>query len=1017
MVLFKNRIQSLMLLFFVLTSYAANKPTDDLRLVSGNYLNVQEGIFNSSFTRQDTIDYGKNRLVETTIFHHSSFADFIGGTLSNSGQNLFVSRDGEIRFNNWFDLNNDGHPEIVVVNDHDHYSTVDGFIYYNSPTKGFRSLLPPAEEFVPSFQKIKWIEESQKSMDKLPSLGGGRTLVEDLNRDGYPEILFTNFVHGWAANHFPVFVYWGSSEGYSSSRVSHFPSLSASGLAVADLSGNGYKDLIMANIGREYVAQSQAGTTYFNGEELVRDEVGPEEGTSYIYWQKVYGYSEDERSELPTEYALDVAVADLNRNENDDIVFLQGGNPGSVRIFYSDSTGVNIQKYVDIKSLRPAYGAVERKFLVSDLNNDGWIDIFVPSVGDRSEIFWNSPQGFSDEQVSYIESNDAIAAEAKDLNRNGFVDLVIANNRGPSYVYWGKRSGFSVQNRTELPTNAATGVKIADFNDDGFYDIIFSNRLEGDDFDNSSFIYWGSENGYHEADRQNLFGFGPVDVNIGDFDGNGTTDIFLMNRQSGRSAPQFGGESYAPTDLFVFWGNPRNKYSEAVMSTLPGVSAQADVSAGDFNGNGHADLVYTTHSGRILNIFYGELSGYSKKRNMKIDLPFNGRSTLTADLNYDGYLDIIVGSLSSDKIAVILGKQDDFEEPFILDFGIKHTRAALGDVNGNGYLDLILGGDGYIKILHGTVDGLFDENQTEFIDTEMRTSRVSVADLNDDGFLDIFAHHFSLAGKMWKNNVFSAIYWNTRGSFSAGNRLEIPSHGAVGGSISDVNNDGYLDILIANYNSQISRNLDTVVYFGGADNTYSENNRFNLPSFSSAANMALDLDGNGIKDIVVFNHQVSTQYTGLNSVGGVHGAGSFIYWGTENGWNIKNRDHLPSMGPHSRLVAEPGDIISRRTYEEYSSSIIELETTLNKFKLNVESSLNSRQDIQAFIRVANNTDNLANAVWQEVRLKIRGKEYLVFEGSLNQDNRFLQYKLRLDTGDTGTGPTVKSVRMYHQSKE
>ena len=69
------------------------------------------------------------------IFNHSTFDDFSKGTVSNSGHNLFVSRKGQIRFINWFDLDN----------------------------------------------------------------------------DGYPEILFANFLHGWDGNHFPAFIYWGES--------------------------------------------------------------------------------------------------------------------------------------------------------------------------------------------------------------------------------------------------------------------------------------------------------------------------------------------------------------------------------------------------------------------------------------------------------------------------------------------------------------------------------------------------------------------------------------------------------------------------------------------------------------------------------------------------------------------------------------------------------------------------------------------------------------------------------------
>ena len=53
---------------------------------------------------------GKSATPDKIIFSHSTYYDFSGGTVSNSGQNLFISGEGQIRFINWFDLNIDGHP-------------------------------------------------------------------------------------------------------------------------------------------------------------------------------------------------------------------------------------------------------------------------------------------------------------------------------------------------------------------------------------------------------------------------------------------------------------------------------------------------------------------------------------------------------------------------------------------------------------------------------------------------------------------------------------------------------------------------------------------------------------------------------------------------------------------------------------------------------------------------------------------------------------------------------------------
>ncbi len=954
----------------------------------------------------------KTKYENNILFRHSTYDDFSDGMVSNSGQNLFVSRDGSIRFINWFDFNNDGYPEIVSVNDHNPFETSDGFIYYNHPDKGFRSLLPPEHQFVPGFQQLEWMVESLKQIDRLPSLGGGSTLVDDLDDDGFIDILFTNFVHGWSSNHFPVTIYWGSENGFDKSRVSYLSSLSASGLASSDLDGNGYKDIIMANVGREAYASANA-RDISNGKRIV----GAEENTSYIYWQDAQGFLTENRTELPTEYALDVAVADLNQDDYPDIVFLQGGMPGSIRIFYGTQKGIDANKFTDIKVKAPIWDGNNgiRRLLLADLNGDKKPDIFVPSHGDTSEIFWNGADGFNESNRTDIQTRDAVAAASEDLNGNGLNDLIIVNKNGPSYVYWNTHDGFNENRRTELPTNLALGVAVSDLDKDGFSDIVFANSQDGESYDNSSFIYWGTKDGYHPAMRDELWGFGPVDVAIGDFDKNGLDDIFLMNRQSGKSSPQYASGLYNPVDIFIYWGNKHSKYSVASMSSLPGARTQSSVVATDLTGNGFADIIYLTGNGSILNVFYGDQNGFSIDRSKQYNIQIQGRTPLVVDLNKDGFLDIIIES-SKNELAVLYGHKNGFEEVQLYvfdDFEEKFRTQAIGDVNNDGNLDLVFGSHGFIAILYGKNDGKFDIRRLKTIKTDMYTTKISLADFNGDGLLDVFGHHHTPAHRGGEYNVYSAIYWNENGSFSGENKLKLPSYGAHSGSVADVNKDGYPDILIANYNAQQTRNLETFIYWGGGKGSFSADNLTRLPSYSPIANLVLDLNSDGINDIVVYNHSKSNRFAGLNPIGGMHAIQSFIYWGTKEGWNYKNRDEIPTFGPHGRLSGEPGSIMNRSSYEEYTSAPIEIEGFDGQYNLKIESNHNFRQSVEVFIKSANNVEELEHVEWKEIKLKTRTDNYFLYEGLLSKEDTFVKYKLRLLTGGTGNGPVIQSVEMYN----
>jgi hypothetical protein len=130
------------------------------------------------------------------LFDHKTYKDFSKGIFSDFGANLYVSQKGNIQFINLFDLNADGFPEVVINNDHNHYETPDLLIYHNRKPNGLRSLQNAQQQDAPAFQNFRWMMESLGSITRLPAEGGGKSLVADLNKDGYKDLIFTNFIHG-----------------------------------------------------------------------------------------------------------------------------------------------------------------------------------------------------------------------------------------------------------------------------------------------------------------------------------------------------------------------------------------------------------------------------------------------------------------------------------------------------------------------------------------------------------------------------------------------------------------------------------------------------------------------------------------------------------------------------------------------------------------------------------------------------------------------------------------------------
>ena len=238
------------------------------------------------------------------------------------------------------------------------------------------------------------------------------------------------------------------------------------------------------------------------------------------------------------------------------------------------------------------------------MNGDGFADLLVATsttfstapgaIGKRTGktehnvyVFLGSPNGISPERkitLPALEPNDMAVG---DFNHDGFADIAIANNSDgvsstvPSYIYWGSANGFDAKHRTELPTLSATGVVAADINGDGFPDLIFSNYNDGKTYDVPSYIYWGSATGYAPYLRSEIQGFGAVSVVASDLNGDGKPDLVLVNQNSGN----FGGH-----DTNIFWGNPHHYYSSASMASVPGFGTYGTTVA-DLNNDGYVDLV------------------------------------------------------------------------------------------------------------------------------------------------------------------------------------------------------------------------------------------------------------------------------------------------------------------------------------------------------------------------------------------------------------------------------------------
>jgi hypothetical protein len=161
----------------------------------------------------------------------------------------------------------------------------------------------------------------------------------------------------------------------------------------------------------------------------------------------------------------------------------------------------------------------------------------------------------------------------------------------------------------------------------------------------------------------------------------------------------------------------------------------------------------------------------------------------------------------------------------------------------------------------------------------------TIADFDGDEFLDILIT--SMMGNSRGGYDPSYLYFGqSDGGFNDDDRVELLGREAYEQAFADLDDDGDVDILLAN-RGEITRLANEVWIYWNEDNTFNSWNMSGLASQSALGVQIADLDKNGYLDIIVSNG--SPRASEGNKI-----EGTFIYWGSDVGWPATERTVLPT---------------------------------------------------------------------------------------------------------------------------
>jgi hypothetical protein len=480
-------------------------------------------------------------------------------------------------------------------------------------------------------------------------------------------------------------------------------------------------------------------------------------------------------------------------------------------------------------------------FVAGDFDGDGKLDLVVNYGLNYLDILLGNGDGtFQPAQRETFEP-DFFSMVAGDFNGDGKLDLAASINNfscgtsscpGVVAFLLGNGDGtFQTPAETTIKPIASSdlvSLAAADFDRNGTLDLAVSDLVTND-----VSVAYNDGTGAFPTQVSSVVGQYPLSIAVGDLNGDGKPDIVSANELA---------------DSVTLLVQDNAGFVAARDYPMP---YPLGVAAADFNGDGHPDMVVAQNLANQVVIMLGDGSGtFGQPTGFAVDQ--NPMAVAAADLNHDGKADVVTANNTFATITVLLGNGDGTLRPGVnYSLPASPSQLSLIDVNGDGNLDAVtssavfLGGNYSLSVLLGKGDGTF---QTALNTTLAQPPEsFAMGDLNGDGKLDIVVG-FNRSGQ--KN--LAVLLGNGDGTFQA--PVPLSSGPAPSGvTLADLNGDGKVDLVVG----IPTKNLISV-YLGNGDGTFGKTKDYVAKGFSPSNIAAFDFDGDGIPDLAVSNFYGNT---------------------------------------------------------------------------------------------------------------------------------------------------------------
>lgn len=654
--------------------------------------------------------------------------------------------------------------------------------------------------------------------------------------------------------------------------------------------------------------------------------IGDNDQTSWIVYGKKGGAPTTDLSQITLAQGFKISGASIGKLissvgdvNGDGISDIMVGNEGVSYVIYGNSQGfidIDITKLTLSQGFKITCASIYTVRRGGDINSDGIDDIIIGSpdiaspisnqISGVSYIIYGQKQGLADINIDFISpaqtpvfivrgvtESAIMAGNAGDINGDGIDDIAIAipiNYVNSAILIYSKAGGFSgiidVANLT-LPQayliNPTTSYGLSfsnvngDINGDGIDDIFM---LDKGDNNNVGYTIYGENerlNNIYLNNFTNTEGFlihhsrfGEMFIdNNGDINGDGIDDILIGLPLSSPLSRQYTGQSYViygnkagfnNIDLANFNNNigfsiygpnsyTQTGYDVRIIGDING-DKYDDIAIGAMKANGNVWFNYIVYGSNVNKDL--DLANFNNAQGFQILSYYKDSFSVheAGDVNDDGYDDLIIGDPGRCQTYIVYGSKIGSEVDL---YSLKPPQGF---------------------IIHGTSYSINNEDQTGW-------SVSKAGDINGDSIDDIIlsapgVNIISTAGDIRTTGIVYVIYGNKAGfndiylanlSFAQGFKiLGVNSNDRFGSSVSYLNNlyhDNISDVIISAY-TRMNDGINYIIHGkrGGytqdldlammgstqALKIYGEKNNDRL---GALVNKAGDINGDGIDDVIL----------------------------------------------------------------------------------------------------------------------------------------------------------------------